>query len=75
MPHAWFTKRGILVALLLAHLFPCVVRADDPLVGKRVVVIRDNAPLEASGKEVSKARECSVFTVTAVEGSWLWIKL
>ena len=74
MSHAWFTKRQILVALLLAHLFPCVVRADDPLVGKRVVVIRDKAPLESSGKEVGKAAECSVFTVTAVEGSWLWIK-
>ena len=49
-------------------------RAEDPLVGQRVVVIRDNATLEASGKAVAKVRECTVFTVGSVEGSWLWIK-
>ena len=49
-------------------------RAEDPLVGQRVVVIRDQATLEASGKAVAKVRECTVFTVGSVEGSWLWIK-
>ena len=49
-------------------------RAEDPLVGQRVVVIRDQATLEASGKAVAKVSECTVFTVGSVEGSWLWIK-
>lgn len=49
-------------------------RAADPLVGQRVVVIRDQATLEASGKEVAKVSECTVFTVGSVDGSWLWIK-
>ncbi len=45
----------------------------DPLVGKRVVVIRDKSPLQVSGREVAKAADCSVFTVTSVQGDWLWI--
>ncbi|MBC7819696.1 MAG: tetratricopeptide repeat protein, partial [Planctomycetaceae bacterium] len=71
--------RSLLLSLLLS--FPSMLsfasvpaRAEDPLVGKRVVVIRDKATLEASGKEVAKVRECTVFTVGSVDGSWLWIK-
>ncbi len=66
--------RTLLLSLLLLLACSPFARAEDPLVGKRVVVIRDNATLEASGKEVAKVSECSVFTVGAVEGSWLWIK-
>jgi tetratricopeptide (TPR) repeat protein len=55
----------------------CVVvdptRAEDLLTGKRVVVIKDKAPLAVSGKPAGTAAECSVFTVTKVEGDWLWI--
>lgn len=73
MSHAWFTRRGIIVGLLVVSLFPSVAYAADPLVGKRVVVIKDQAPLAASGKEIAKAAECMVFTVTKVDGDWLWI--
>jgi tetratricopeptide (TPR) repeat protein len=49
----------------------CVVvdttRAEDLLTGKRVVVIKDNAPLAVSGKPAGTVAECSVFTVTKVE--------
>lgn len=48
-----------------------VMSAEDPLDGKRVVVIRHEAPLVADGKEVAKAAECSVFTVKSVDGSLL----
>ena len=51
-----------------------VAVAQPSLAGKRVVVIKDQAPLAASGKEVAKADECSVFTVDKVDGEWLWIK-
>ncbi len=37
-------------------------------------MIRDNAALEANGKEVAKAAECTVFTVNSVQGSFLWIE-
>ncbi len=66
-------NRGLIVGLLVVSLFPSVARAADPLVGKRVVVIKDQAPLAASGKEIGKASECTVFTVTKVDGDWLWI--
>ena len=60
----------------LAVVF-CVVPGsagvDDPLTGKRVVVIKDKAPLAVSGKTAGTASECSVFTVTKVDGDWLWI--
>ena len=48
-------------------------RAEGSLEGQRVVVIHDKAPLSASAIEVAKAAECSVFTVTSVQGDWLWI--
>ena len=73
MQHAWFRKRWLVAGLLVVSLFPSIARAADPLVGKRVVVIKDQAPLAASGKEIGKAEECTVFTVTKVDGDWLWI--
>jgi tetratricopeptide (TPR) repeat protein len=66
-----------------SFVLPCVTlvfcalvdttRADDPLTGKRVVVIKDKAPLAVSGKPAGMVEECSVFTATKVEGDWLWI--
>lgn len=64
--------------LMALFVFPLaaspVVQAQQSLEGKRVVVIRDKAPLEVSGKEVAKAAECTVFTVKSVQGSFLWIE-
>ena len=48
--------------------------AQPSLIGKRVVVIHDKAPLAVSGKTAATAGECSVFTVDKVDGEWLWIK-
>ena len=61
-------------SLSLAWPSPSLAVAQPSLAGKRVVVIKDQAPLAASGKEVAKADECSVFTVDKVDGEWLWIK-
>ena len=68
--------RSILICLSLVVGFPTasVVRAEDPLEGKRVVVIRDEAPLEVDGKEVRKVSQCSVFTGKTVQGNFLWIE-
>ena len=73
MHRSLFAHRWIVAGLLSLWLSPSVW-AEDPLVGKRVVVIKDKAPLAASGKEVAKASECTVFTVDKVDGEWLWIK-
>ena len=67
------TQRWIVAGLLSLWLSP-LVRAEDPLVGKRVVVIKDQAPLAVSGKAAATAHECTVFTVDKVDGEWLWIK-
>ena len=48
--------------------------AQQSIVGKRVVVIKDKAPLAVSGQTAATAKECTVFTVDKVEGEWLWIK-
>ena len=62
------------LSLLFGFSVHSIVQAEDPLVGKRVVVIRDNAPLEVDGKEVAKAADCSVFTVKSVQGNFLWVE-
>lgn len=73
MHRSLFAHRWIVASLLSLWLTP-LVWAADPLVGKRVVVIKDKAPLAVSGKTAATASECSVFTVDKVEGEWLWIK-
>ncbi|GDY07496.1 hypothetical protein LBMAG52_09820 [Planctomycetia bacterium] len=73
MPRSLWLSLWLSFASVLS-LLSLPARAADPLVGQRVVVIRDNATLEAGGKAVAKVRECSVFTVESVEGSLLWIK-
>ena len=73
MPRSLWLSLWLSFASVLS-LLSLPARAADPLVGQRVVVIRDQATLEAGGKAVAKVRECSVFTVESVEGSLLWIK-
>ena len=47
---------------------------QQSLAGKRVVVIKDKAPLAVSGQTAATASEGTVFTVDKVDGEWLWIK-
>ena len=47
---------------------------QQSLAGKRVVVIKDKAPLAVSGQAAATASEGTVFTVDKVDGEWLWIK-
>jgi tetratricopeptide (TPR) repeat protein len=65
-----------LVLALVACWFPAVAvhaQVAAALKGKRVVVINDKAPFVIGEKTVATAAECSVFTVSDVQGDWLWI--
>ncbi len=45
----------------------------DPHVGERVIVIEDRAPLRTPKGIVWKAYRGEVFTISIVNGEWLWI--
>ncbi len=67
--------------LLQLMLWPAVAgaiqeapAAADPRVGRRVLVIRHGAPLRTPEATVSSAWLGEVFTVSLVNGEWLWIQ-
>jgi tetratricopeptide (TPR) repeat protein len=69
----------VLLCLLLAcpaaaEAFQGAPAAADPRVGKRVLVIRHGAPLRTPDATVSSAWLGEVFTVSLVNGEWLWIQ-
>ena len=66
--------RHLFVGLFVLSVPILTTRGDDSLVGMRVVVINDKAPLEVGGKVSGTVSECSVFTVDQVEGEKLWIQ-
>lgn len=47
--------------------------ANDPRIGKRVIVTVDRAPLRTPEKIVWRAYRGEVFTVSTVNKEWLWI--
>ena len=49
------------------------VGVTDPRVGKKLIVTEDGAPLRTPKSTVWKAYRGEVFTVSIVNGEWLWI--
>ena len=49
------------------------VGVTDPRVGKKVIVTEDGAPLRTPKSTVWKAYRGEVFTISIVNGEWLWI--
>jgi len=71
-------RQVLLLQLLLwpavAGAFQGAPAAADPRVGKRVLVIRHGAPLRTPDATVSSAWLGEIFTVSLVNGEWLWIQ-
>ena len=71
-------RRVMLMILVLwpvsADLLQAQTAPADPRVGRKVLVIRHGAPLRTPDATVSSAWLGEIFTVSLVNGEWLWIQ-
>ena len=65
---------GLVVTLLPPHVYGQTTKADSR-VGKKIIVTTAGAELKTPKATVWRAYPGEVFTITLVNGEWLWIQL